>query len=159
MNILKIGSLFLKGVILFIGILTVFILVIFPTKEGRAANLSLLEIYFDPLVLYVYASSSFYFHVLFKVYQLLSDIGRNHVISLKSLEKLKSIKKSSFIISLLILFAGIFILFTHDKNDDPVGFLVLCFIASIISFAFGVIALIFEKLLEDALDNHTKKIN
>lgn len=51
------ATVFLKLATVLIGIVAIAIMIWFPLAEGRAANLDLLSIYFDPFILYIYAAS------------------------------------------------------------------------------------------------------
>ena len=53
----KNSIIFLQAVIVLIGMVALAILVRMPLTEGRAANLDLVNIYTDPLILYGYAAS------------------------------------------------------------------------------------------------------
>jgi hypothetical protein len=57
----------------------------------------------------------------------------------------------------LIAGAGVFILITHDKEDDPVGFIVICLAAFMIGIAtiWGTIS--FEKKLRFRLKKELEK--
>jgi len=84
----RISSIFLQAVIVFIGIVTLVILLRFPLTEGRAANLDLFRIYLDPFILYGYAASIVFFITLYKAFRLLGYIGQNKAFSSKSVSSL-----------------------------------------------------------------------
>ena len=148
----RFSILFLQAVIVLIGIVALAILLWFPLTEGRAANLDLFSIYFDPFILYGYAASIAFFVALYKAFQLLRYIGQNKVFSSNSVKTLKSIKYCAIVLSILIVLAGLYIRLFHNKEDDPAGFLAICIVTTLVSIVFATAAAIFEKLLPNAID-------
>ena len=147
-----ISIVFLQAVIVLIGIVALAILLWFPLTEGRAANLDLFSIYFDPFILYGYAASIAFFVALYKAFKLLGYIGQNKVFSLKSVRTLKSIKYCAIALSILIVAAGLYIRLFHNKEDDPAGFLAICIVTTFVSIVVATAAAIFEKILQNAID-------
>lgn len=148
----RISIIFLQGVIVLTGIVALAILIRFPLTEGRARNLDLFSIYFDPFILYGYAASIAFFVALYKVFKLLGYIGQNKVFSSNSVKTLKSIKHCAIVLSILIVTAGIYIRIAHNKEDDPAGFLAICIITTFVSIIVATAAAIFEKILQNAID-------
>ena len=143
---------FLQAVILLIGIVAIVILIRLPLTEGRAANLDLFNIYFDPFILYGYAASIAFFVALYKAFKLLGYIGQNKIFSLSSVKTLKSIKYCAILLSILIVIAGLYIRLFHDKEDDAAGFLAICILTTFVSIVVATAAAIFEKLLQNAME-------
>lgn len=148
----RISIIFLQGVIVLTGIVALAILIRFPLTEGRARNLDLFSIYFDPFILYGYAASIAFFVALYKVFKLLGYIGQNKVFSSNSVKALKSIKYCAIVLSILIVTAGIYIRIAHNKEDDPAGFLAICIVTTFVSIIVATAAAIFEKILQNAID-------
>jgi hypothetical protein len=148
----RISIVFLQAVILLIGIVALVILLWFPLTEGRAKNLDLFSIYFDPFILYGYAASIAFFIALYKAFKLLGYIGQNKVFSSMSVKALKSIKYCSIILGVLIVTAGLFIKLSHKKDDDPAGFLAICIVTTFGTIIVATAAAIFEKILQNAVD-------
>lgn len=148
----RISTIFLQAVIVLIGIVALVILIWFPLTEGRATNLDLFSIYFDPFILYGYATSIAFFVALYKAFKLLAYIGQNKVFSSNSVKTLKSIKYCAVVLSILIVGAGLYIKIAHDKEDDPAGFLAICIVTTFVSIVVATAAAIFEKLLQNAVD-------
>lgn len=148
----RISTIFLQAVIVLIGIVALAILIWFPLTEGRATNLDLFSIYFDPFILYGYATSIAFFVALYKTFKLLGYIGQNKVFSSNSVKTLKSIKYCAVVLSILIVTAGLYIKIAHDKEDDPAGFLAICIVTTFVSIVVATAAAIFEKLLQNAVD-------
>jgi hypothetical protein len=147
-----ISIIFLQLVIVLIGIVTLTIIIWFPLTEGRATNLDLFNIYFDPFILYGYAASIVFFVALYKAFRLLGFIGQNKVFSSDSVKALKSIKYCAIVLSVLIVAAGLYIRIFHSKDDDPAGFLAICIVTTFVSVVIATAAAIFEKILQNAVD-------
>lgn len=148
----RISTVFLQAVIVLIGIVALAILIWFPLTEGRATNLDLFSIYFDPFILYGYAASIAFFVALYKAFKLLGYVGQNKVFSSNSIKALKGIKYCAIVLGILIVAAGLFIRIFHDKGDDPAGFLAICIVTTFVSIVVATAAAIFEKILQNAID-------
>ncbi len=148
----KTSIIFLQAVIVLIGMVALAILVRMPLTEGRAANLDLVSIYTDPLILYGYAASIAFFIALYKAFRLLGYIRQNSVFSVSSVGALKSIKYCAMALSVLIVIAGVYIRIFHSKEDDPAGFLAICILTTFVSIVVATAAAIFEKILQNAVD-------
>lgn len=143
---------FLQAVVVLIGIVALVILIWFPLTEGRATNLDLFSIYFDPLILYGYAASVAFFIALYKAFKLLGYIGHNQVFSSHSVNSLKSIKHCAIVLSILIVIAGAYIRIFHSKEDDPAGFIAICIVTAFVAVVVATAAAIFQKILQNAVD-------
>jgi hypothetical protein len=56
------------------------------------------------------------------------------------------------VLSALIVAAGLFIKISHNKDDDPAGFLAICIVTTFVSIVVATAAAIFEKILQNAID-------
>ncbi|MEZ4968743.1 MAG: DUF2975 domain-containing protein [Flavobacteriaceae bacterium] len=148
----RISIAFLQAVIVLIGLVALFIMIRLPLTEGRAENLDLFSIYFDPFILYGYVSSIAFFVALYKAFKLLGYIGQDKLFSLNSIRTLRSIKYCAIILGVLILIAGIYIRIFHNKEDDPAGFLAMCIMAIFISITVAIAVAVLERILQNALD-------
>ena len=152
----KTSIIFLQAVIVLIGIVALLILIRFPLTEGRAQNLDLFSIYFDPFILYGYAASIVFFVALYKAFKLLGYIRQNKLFSINSVKTLRSIKYCAIILSILIAMAGLYILLFHHKDDDPAGFLAMCIVTTFIAIAVATAVAVLEKILQNAVDMKTE---
>jgi hypothetical protein len=148
----QISTVFLQVVVVLIGIGALVLLLWMPLTEGRATNLDLFHIYFDPLILYAYAASIAFFVALYKTFKLFGYIGQNKVFSTDSVKTIKSIKHCAIILGILIVLAGVYIRLFHEKEDDPAGFIAICIVTTFVSIVFATAAAVFEKLLQNAID-------
>src|SRR3989338_10509432 len=129
--------LFLRAVIVLIGIVTLIVMIRFPLTEGRAVSLDLFSIYSDPFILFGYLASIPFFVALYQAFKLLGYIGQNKVFSLSSVKTLRIIKYCAIAQSILIVMAGLYIRLSFSvkpvTDDDPAGFLAICIVTTFIS--------------------------
>ncbi len=152
----KFSIAFLQFVIVFIGLITITLLIWAPLNEGRATNLNLFRIYTDPFILLIYTSSLAFFAALFQAFKLLRFIGQNKVFTPSAVKTLQKIKHCGIILCCLILIVGLYIKIFHSKEDDPAGFITICIVTTFSSFVVATAAAIFEKLLQNAVDIKTE---
>src|SRR6185437_4511292 len=144
------STIFLQVVIVLIGIVALVIMIRFPLTEGRAANLDLYHIYADPFLAYGYLASIPFFVALYQAFKLLGYIGQNKVFSLSSVKTLRAIKYCAIILSASIVMAALFIITSHNKDDDPAGFIAMCIVTTFLSIVIATAAAVFERLLQNA---------
>ncbi len=148
----KISVRFLQSVLVLIGLISIAILITAPLREGRATNLSLLKIYADPFIVYLYIASITFFTALYQAFKLLTYIGQNKVFTSEAIQTLKNIKNCGIVLCGYIFFAGLYIKIFHSKEDDPAGFLALCFLSAFASIVVVTAAAIFQKILQRGVD-------
>lgn len=146
------STIFLQAVIVLIGIVALIVMIRFPLTEGRAVNLDLLSIYSDPLIIYGYAVSIAFFVALYQAFKLLGYIGQNEVFSLSSVKALRTIKYCAIILGASIVIAVLFIMTSHNKDDDPAGFIAMGILTTFISIVIATAAAVFERTLQNTVD-------
>jgi hypothetical protein len=151
-----ISIIFLQGVIVLIGIVALSIMIRFPLIEGRAENLDLFSIYFDPFILYGYASSIAFFVALYKAFKLLGYIRQNKLFTQHSVRTLRSIKYCAIILCISILLAALYITVFHNEEEDPAGFIAMSIVVTFISIAVAAAVAVLEKILQNAVDMKTE---
>ena len=134
-----------------IGIVVLAGMIRFPLTEGRAVNLDLFHIYWDPFIAYIYVASIPFFVALYQAFKLLGYIGQNKAFSPSSVKALRTIKYCAIIQSILIVMAALYIRISV-KDDDPAGFIAVGIVATFISIVIATVAAVFEKLLQSAVD-------
>ena len=123
----------------------------FPQTEGRAANLDLISIYKDPLIIYVYIASTPFFIGLYQAFKLLNLIDADKAFSQAAVNTLRNMKYASLSLIGLILLAILFIRF-FANGDDPAGPTMLGIIASFAVAVIATAATLFQKLFQNAVD-------
>jgi len=145
------STLFLKGVILLIAIGALAWLIWFPQTEGRAANLDLISIYTDPLIIYGYIASIPFFVGLYQAFKLLNFIDANKAFSQGAVNTLKAMKFAA--LSLIGFIAlGLFYIRFFVHGDDPAGPTALGIFMSFACAVTATAAGVFQKLLQNAVD-------
>jgi len=145
------STLFLKVVILLIGIGALIGMLWFPQTEGRATNLDLISIYTDPFIVYIYIASIPFFVGLYQAFKLLNFIDANKAFSQGAVNTLKNMKFASLSLIGFIALAEFYIrFFAHD--DDPAGPTALGILASFAVAVIATAAAVFQKLLQNAVD-------
>lgn len=145
------STLFLKVVLILIGVVTLAGLIWFPQTEGRATNLDLISIYKDPLIIYIYIASVPFFVGLFQAFKLLNLIDANKAFTQDAVNTLKFMKYASLSLIGFIALAVLYIrFFVH--GDDSAGPTALGIIISFGSIVIATAAAIFQRLLQNAVD-------
>jgi hypothetical protein len=142
---------FLKAVIILVAAAVLASMIRFPLTEGRAADLDLFHIYWDPFIVYAYVASIPFFVALFQAFRLLGLIGENKTFSQESVKALRIIKYSAIIESAAIIMAVICIRMFHDIDDDPAGFIALGIMATFISAIIATVAAVFEGIFLEGI--------
>lgn len=156
--ITRTSTLFLKVVIILIGLGTLAFLLAEPHFEGRNVHATLFEIYFqDPFLAYVYIASIPFFVALYQAFTLLGYIGKNTVFSLESVRALRMIKYCATALVFLIAAAMAFIFIIQHGKDDIAGGIAMCLFATFISVIIATTAAVLEKLLQSAVEMKTEQ--
>lgn len=148
----KVATIFLQVVIVLLGLITLAVMIRFPMTEGAAANKDLFSIYINPFILGGYLASIPFFVALYQGIKLLRYIGQNQVFSLNSVKALRTIKYCALTLSAAIVLAALYIMRTHDKNDDPAGFVAMCIVTTFLCIVVATAAAVFERVLQNAVD-------
>jgi len=145
------ASLFLRGVLVLIGIGALALLLWEPRIEGRNAHATLFETYFkDPFLAYAYVASIPFFVGLYHAFRVLGYAGGNEEFSLSAVRSLRTIKYCAIALVGFVAGAEVFILSNH--SDDRAGGV---FIGVLITFASIVVATamaVLERALQNAVD-------
>jgi hypothetical protein len=145
------STLFLKIVILLIGIGVLAGMLWFPQTEGRAVDLDLISIYTNPFIIYIYIGSIPFFVGLYQAFKLLNFIDSNKAFTQGAVNTLGNMKFAALSLIGFIAVALLFIRFAGG-GDDAAGPTML---GILVSFAVAVIATaaaVFQKLFQNAVD-------
>lgn len=147
------STLFLKLAIVFISIIILSWLIIFPSTEGRAKDLSLIEIYMDPFIIYIYIAFIPFLFSLYNAFKLLGFIEKNKIFSQAAVKTVRNIKYSVFAFIGFIALALVLV-FMNSKttNEDGAGALMMGIILLFASSVIATGAAIFEKLLQNGVE-------
>jgi len=150
----KSSIIFLQVVIVFIGIGALALMLWEPHLEGRNANATLFQIYFnDPFLAYVYTASIAFFVALYQAFKLLGYIGRNKVFSQASVKALRTIKYCAIILVVFIVGAEGYINIVQRRiEEDIAGGVMMGLAMMFISIVVATAAAVFERTLQSAVD-------
>lgn len=147
----KSSTLFLKFVILLIAVATFTGLAWFPKTEGRAANLDLISIYSDPLIIYIFLASTPFFVALRQAFKLLGYVDKNKIFSQAAVGSVRIIKYCALAIPVFIMGGQAFIVL-NANGEDFAGPVALGVYATFASIVIATAVAILEKLLQKAVD-------
>lgn len=145
------STLFLRLVICLLAVGVFALMIWFPQTEGRAANLDLISIYKDPLIIYAYIASIPFFFGLYQAFKLLNLIDADKAFSQAAVNTLRKMKYASISLIGFILLAILFIRFAAG-GDDPAGPTMLGIIATLAATVIATAATLFQKLFQNAVD-------
>jgi hypothetical protein len=145
------STLFLKLLVLLLGIVVLTWMIVFPRLEGRATNLDLISIYADPFIIYGYVASIPFFVGLFQALKLLSYVERDTIFSQAAIRAVR-IGKYCALATIGFLVLAIFYIRVMAHGDDPAGPTMLGLVAIFASVVIATAAGVFQKLLQNAVD-------
>jgi hypothetical protein len=144
-------SLFLRAVLVLIGIAALTFLLWEPHLEGRNAHATTFEIYFkDPFLVYAYIGSIPFFLGLYHAIKVLGYAGREQEFSRTAVRSLRTIKHCAIALVGFVA-VGEIIIMMH-QGEDRAG---AVFMGAIITFASIVVATamaILERALQNAVE-------
>lgn len=148
----KNSTIFLQIVIVLIGISALAFMLFEPHLEGRNADATLFQIYFnDPFLAYAYIASIPFFVALYQAFKLLGYIGQNKVFSLNSVKALRIIKYCAMSLVGFVVAAEGYLAIARPGDDIAGG----VFMGLLVIFCSGMVAIItkmFERILQNAVD-------
>ncbi len=137
-------SVFIQMILVLFGVGVFAFMLWEPHVEGRNANATLFQIYFeDPFLAFAYVASIPFFVALYHVFKVVGAAGRN---ALKSALAVKSFRTIRFCAIALIGFvaAGEGIILTSE-SDDPAGGVFMGVLVALGSILVGLVAARFER--------------
>jgi hypothetical protein len=149
---MKRGSiLFLRAVILLVGVGVLAGLLWEPQVEGRNANADLATIYFrDPFLAYVYVGSLPFFFGLYQAFTFLDYVGQGQAFSPAAVRPLRHIKYCALAVIGFIIGGELYILL--GVSDDHAGPVALGIAATFACLVTATAAAVLERLLQNGVD-------
>jgi Protein of unknown function (DUF2975) len=145
------SSLFLRALLVLMGIGALAFLLWEPHLEGRNAHATLFEIYFkDPFLAFVYVGSIPFFVGLYHAFKVLRNAGRDKEFSPSGVRSLRIIKYCAIALVGFVAVGEVIILMS--PSDDRAGGVAM---GAVIGFASIVVATamaILERGLQSAVD-------
>lgn len=148
----KRSTIFLQIVVVLLGIGALALLLWEPHLEGRNANATLFQIYFnDPFLLLVYTGAVPFFFALYQAFRLLGYAGQNKIFSEAAVKALRTIKYCALIIVGFVAVEEIIILLNHG-DDDAAGAIFLGILITFGSFVVATATAVLEHALRSAVE-------
>jgi hypothetical protein len=146
------STLFLKAVIILIGIGALALLLWEPQIEGVNAHATNVEIYFnDPFLALVYAGSIPFFIALYQAFTVLGYAGHHTIFPEAAVKALRTIKYCAIAIIGFVAAEEIFILLNHG-DDDAAGGVFMGILITFGSIVIATAAAMFERILRSAVE-------
>ena len=145
------ATVFLRVVLVLIGIGALAFLLVEPHFEGRNAHATLFAIYFkDPFLAYAYVASIAFFVGLYHAFKVLTYAGRNEEFSPAAVKSVRTIKYCAIALIGFVVGGEVFIML-GDSDDRAGGVFmgVLIFSGAIV---VATAMAILERILQNAVD-------
>ena len=143
--------LFLKAVLVLIGIGALALMLWEPHIEGRNAHATLFQIYFnDPFLAYAYISSIPFFVALYQAFKVLGYAGQNKAFSPTAVRSLRTIKYCAMAIIGFVAVGEIFIML--GDSDDRAGGVFMGILITFPSIVIATAMVVLERVLQNAVD-------
>ncbi len=143
--------LFLKAVLVLIGIGALALLLWEPHIEGRNAHATLFEIYFkDPFLAYAYIASIPFFVALYQAFKVLGYAGQNKVFSPVAVRAVRTMKYCAMAIIGFVAVGEIFIML--GNSDDRAGGVFMGILIASPSMVIATAMAVVERVLQNAVD-------
>jgi len=144
-------SLFLRAVLVLIGLGALGFLLWEPHIEGRNAHATLFEIYFkDPFLVFVYVGSIPFFVGLYHAFKVLGNAGRDKEFSPSSVRSLRTIKYCAIALVGFVAVGEVIILLS--PSDDRAGGVFMGVLIGFVSIVVATAMAILERGLQNAVD-------
>jgi hypothetical protein len=143
--------LFLKAVLVLIGIGALALMLWEPHIEGRNAHATLFEIYFnDPFLAYAYIASISFFVALYQAFKVLGYVGQNQVFTPAAVRALRTIRYCAMAMIGFVVVGEIFII--SSSSDDHAGGVFMGILIIFPSMVIATAMAVVERVLQNAVD-------
>lgn len=151
---MKRGSiLFLRAVIVIVGVAVLAGLLWEPQVEGVNAHADQVTIYFrDPFLAYVYLGSLPFFFGLYQAFKLLGYVGRGEACSPDAVRALRRIKYCALAVIGFIVGAEAYIILGPNDGDDRAGGVAMGVFTGLPCLVAATAAAVLERVLQNAVD-------
>ena len=145
------ATVFLRVVLVLLGIGVLAFLLIEPQFEGVNAHATFFEIYFkDPFLAYVYVAAVPFYFGLYHAIRLLALAGRSNEFSPSAVRSVRIIKYCA--IALMGFVAGAEIIIVSHESDDRAGGVMMGVFIFFVSLVVASAMTVLERVLQNAVD-------
>lgn len=142
---------FLQSVVVLIGIGGLAFLLGMPQLEGRNANATQFEVYFqDPLLAYAYVASIPFFVAIYQAFKALGYAGKNEVFSPAAVKAFRIIRYCAIALIGFII-VGVLLTLLAESDDRP-PIIVMGALATFVSIVIAASAAMFERILQSGAE-------
>jgi hypothetical protein len=143
--------LFLKAVLVLIGIGALALMLWEPQIEGRNAHATPFEIYFkDPFLAYAYIASIPFFAALYQAFKVLGYAEQNRVFSPAAVRAVRTIKYCAMAIIAFVAVGEVWIML--GESDDRAGGVFMGILITFPSLVIATAMAVLERVLQNAVD-------
>jgi len=143
--------LFLKAVLVLMGIGALALMLWEPHLEGRNAHATLVAIYFnDPFLAYAYIASTPFFVALYQAFKVLGYAGHDTILTLTAVKAVRTIKLCAMAIVGFVMIGELFILL--NESDDRAGGVFMGILIAFPSIVIATAMVVLERALQNAVD-------
>src|SRR5882672_6426554 len=147
------STIFLRALILLLGVGVLALLLWEPHLEGRNVNATLFAIYFkDPFLAYIYLAFVPFFVGLTRAFKILGYARRNEIFSQRSVRALRIIKYCALTTALFIVGAEAYIFIFVRGTDDVAGGVMMGAFIILVSAIIATAAAVFQRILQNAVE-------
>lgn len=152
----RVPTLFLQAVSVLVGVGALAFLLVEPHFEGRNAQATLAEVYFnDAFLAYAYGASIFFFAGLYQVYRVLGYVREGRAFSSATVQALRIIKYCAATLIIALLGAEAYLFLVERGKDDIAGGVAMGLLLMIISAIVAMGATILERITQQAVDTQS----
>lgn len=139
----------LQAVIILIGISALAFMLVEPHFEGRNANATFYQVYFnDPFLAYAYVGSIPFFVALYKIFTLIGYARQNNFFSPDSIRALRTIKRCALTLIGFVAGAVAYFFLAVRGEDDIAGGVAMGLFVILLSAIVASVAAVFERKLQ-----------
>ena len=150
------ATVFLRALLVIIGIGAFAFLIWEPHIEGRNVNATLFEIYFkDPFLGYAYVGSTPFFIGLYQAFQVLGYAGRNQEFTRAAIRSVQTIKYCAIALICFVAVGEIFIML--GDSDDRAGGVAIGIVIIFASMVVAAAMAVLQPALQNAVNMKSTK--
>jgi hypothetical protein len=148
---LVVPTIFLRAVLVLIGVVALALMLWEPHIEGRNAHATPFEIYFkDPFLAYAYLASTPFFVALYQAFRALGYVGQDKACSPATVKALRTIKFCALALICFVAAGELFIVL--GNSDDHAGGVFIGVLIAFASVVSAAAAALFERILQNAAE-------
>src|SRR5580765_4460687 len=144
------STIFLRIVIVLIGIGALAFMIWEPHVEGVNKHATVFQMYFNSFVAYAFIASIPFFVALYQAFKLLGYVGQNKVFSPEAVKALLTMKYCALTIIGFVAVSVIFMIH-GDRDDRPAG-IFMRMLVTFPSIVVATAAALFEQILQKAVE-------